>query len=375
MTVLANVVLSTLEVNALESLLERLSNPWLVGSAVFLGWIIVLTVIVRISYWRLRKFAQSTRTDIDDVLIGALRVPVLIVVLVTGVVIVARILPLSVEWEGVLDLGVKIAVILAGVLFVDAIVKAFLWRYSRKADYLKSSSGIVQTAVRALIIMIALLIVLDTAGVSITPLLASLGLGSLAVALALQSPLANFFAGIQILADKPIELGQYIQLDSGAEGYVTRIGWRSTTIRALRNNLIVIPNSKIMDAIITNYYLPERELSIVIQLGVHYDSDLEQVERVTCEVAREVLEAVEGGKKGFEPFIRYHTFDDSSINFSVILRAEEFINGYVVKHEFVKRLHRRYKQEGIVIPFPIRTLDINREDLLLLKRDASSQER
>jgi small-conductance mechanosensitive channel len=369
------VVLSTLEVNTLESLLERLSNPWVVGSAVFLGWIIVLTVIVRIGYWRLRKFAQSTRTDIDDVLIGALRAPVLIVVLVTGVVIVARILPLSVEWEGVLDLGVKIAVILAGVLFVDAIVKAFLWRYSRKADYLKSSSGIVQTAVRALIILIALLIVLDTAGVSITPLLASLGLGSLAVALALQSPLANFFAGIQILADKPIELGQYIQLDSGAEGYVTRIGWRSTTIRALRNNLIVIPNSKIMDAIITNYYLPERELSIVIQLGVHYDSDLEQVERVTCEVAREVLEAVEGGKKGFEPFIRYHTFDDSSINFSVILRAEEFINGYVVKHEFVKRLHRRYKQEGIVIPFPIRTLDINREDLLLLKRDASSQER
>jgi small-conductance mechanosensitive channel len=297
-----------------------------------------------------------------------------IVVLVTGALLAARIVPLNEDWRDVLDLFVKVAVILAGVLFVDAVVKAFLWKYSRKAEYIKSSAGIVQTAVRSIIILIALLIILDTAGVSITPLVASLGVGSLAVALALQSPLANFFAGIQILADKQIDLGQYVRLDTGEEGYVTRIDWRSTTIRALPNNLIVIPNSKIMDAKITNYYLPQRELSILLQMGVHYNSDLEQVERVTIEVAKDVLETVEGGKKDFEPFIRYHTFDSSSINFTVILRAEEFVNGYLLKHEFVKRIHRRFKQEGIVIPFPIRTLDIDREDLLLLRQDASSRE-
>ena len=293
-------------------------------------------------------------------------------ILATGGLILIWLLPLTDEWERGLHLGVKIAVIVACVLFVDALVKAFLWRYSRKFEYFRSSAGIVQTAVRSFIIIIALLVVLDTTGVSITPLIASLGVGSLAVALALQSPLANFFAGIQILADKPIEIGQYIRLDSGEEGYVTRIGWRSTTVRALRNNLIVIPNSKIMDAIITNYYLPEKELSILMQVGVDYGSDLEQVERVTCEVAKEVLQSVEGGKKDVEPFIRYHTFDSSSINFSVILRAEEFVNGYLIKHEFVKRLHKRFKEEGIVIPFPIRTLDIDKEDLLLLKQDASS---
>jgi small-conductance mechanosensitive channel len=368
------VVISILEVNVLESILERLSNPWVLGSSVFLGWVVILTIIIRIFYWRLRAVATRTRTDIDDVLIGALRFPVLIVILVTGVLLAARFYPLTAEWKGFLDLAVKIAVILAGFLFVDAIVKAFLWRYSRKADYFKTSSGIVQTAVRVVIIMIALFVILDTAGISVTPLVASLGVGSLAVALALQSPLANFFAGIQILAAKPIEIGHYIRLDSGEEGYVTRIGWRSTTIRALPNNLIVIPNSKVMDAVITNYYLPERELSILVQAGVHYDSDLEHVERVTIEVAKEVVQAVEGGKKDFEPFIRYHTFGDSSINYTVILRAEEFVNGYLLKHEFVKRLHKRFKQEGIVIPFPIRTLDIKREDLLLLRQDASSRE-
>lgn len=372
---MVNVVESTLEVNTLEGLLERLSNPWMLGTVVFLGWVIVLIVITRVVYWRLSAFARRTRTDIDDVLIGALRAPVLIVIFVTGALMAARFFPLSPQWEQAMDLGVKIGVIAASFLFIDAIVKAFLWRYSRRVDYFKSSAGIVQTAVRVIIIMIALFIVLDTAGISITPLVASLGVGSLAVALALQSPLANFFAGVQILASKPIEIGHYIRLDSGEEGYVTRIGWRSTTIRALPNNLIVIPNSRVMDAIITNYYLPERELSILMQVGVHYSSDLEQVERVTIEVAKDVLQTVEGGKKDFEPFIRYHTFGDSSIGFTVILRAQEFVNGYLLKHEFVKRLHQRYRQEGIVIPFPIRTLDIKRDDLLLLKQDPSSPER
>ena len=254
-----------------------------------------------------------------------------------------------------------------GVIFADAIVRAALKRASSRVDYLKSSPGVVHTAVRGLIVLLAILIGLDTVGVSITPLIASLGVGSLAVALALQSPLANFFAGIQIAADKPVEIGQYIKLDSGEEGYVTRIGWRSTTIRGLPNNLIVIPNSKMMDAIITNFYLPEKALSILVQVGVSYASDLEQVERVTIDVARGVLQEVEGGKKDFEPFIRYHTFDSSSINFTVILRAEEFVSGYVLKHEFIKRLHRRYREEGIVIPFPIRTLDVKRDDLLLLR--------
>jgi small-conductance mechanosensitive channel len=327
---------------------------------------------MRVLYGRLHQLAARTATDIDDVIVGALRVPVVLVILVTGGLILARILPLSPEWDRAFGLGVRITVILAGVLFVDGLIKALLQRASRKATYLRTSSGIVQTAVRGVIILIALLIVLDTAGVSITPLVASLGVGSLAVALALQSPLANFFAGIQILADRPIEVGQYIELDTGHKGYVTKIGWRSTAMRVLPNNLVIVPNSRIMDAIITNYYLPEQDLSILVQVGVHYDSDLDHVEKVTCEVAREVLQQIEGGKKDFKPFIRYHTFGDSSINFTVILRAEEFVNGYLLKHEFVKRLHRRFKQEDINIPFPIRTLDINKEDLAFLKQGGPS---
>lgn len=95
---------------------------------------------------------------------------------------------------------------------------------------------------------------------------------------------------------------------------------------------------------------------MLVQVGVDYGSDLGHVERVTCEVAKETLHTVPGGVANFEPFIRYHTFGDSSINFTVILRAREFVDQFLLKHEFIKRLHERYEQEGLTIPFPIRTI-------------------
>ena len=147
-----------------------------------------------------------------------------------------------------------------------------------------------------------------------------------------------------------------MRLETGEEGYVIDITWRNTTIRALPNNIIIVPNSKLASAVIVNYYLPQREMAVLVQVGVSYDSDLEEVERVTVEVAKEVMREVEGGVPEFEPFIRYHTFADFSINFTVILRAREFVGQYLIKHEFIKRLHKRYQQEGIEIPFPIRTV-------------------
>ena len=158
-----------------------------------------------------------------------------------------------------------------------------------------------------------------------------------------------------------------MKLDSGEAGYVVDIGWRGTLIRLLPNNMMIVPNSRLVQSIITNYHMPQQELSVVIQVGVHYDSDLKKVERVTSEVAKEIMESVQGSISNFKPFIRFHTFADSSINFSVILRVREFVDGFLIKHEFIKALHARYQEEGIIIPFPIRTLDLPQEILEQIK--------
>src|SRR5213594_685659 len=111
--------------------------------------------------------------------------------------------------------------------------------------------------------------------------------------------------------------GHMIRLPGGEEGYVTKIGWRSTWIRMQPNNVLVIPNSKLAGGIIINYDLPQREIALTVPVGVHHDSDLGKVERVTLEVAREVQRSVEGAVAGAEPVVRFLGFGDSSIQFNV----------------------------------------------------------
>jgi small-conductance mechanosensitive channel len=207
-----------------------------------------------------------------------------------------------------------------------------------------------------MVFVIGGLLILQNLGISITPLLTALGVGGLAVALALQDTLSNLFAGLQIIAAKNIQPGDYIKLESEDEGYILDINWRSTTIRALPNRIIIIPNQKLASSIIKNFSKPDKEIAVLVDLGVSYSSDLEKVEKVTIEVAREIMKNTTGGVVEFEPFIRYNKFDSSSINFTVIMRAKEFTDQFLVKHEFIKKLQQRYITENINIPFPITTV-------------------
>ena len=236
------------------------------------------------------------------------------------------------------------------------IIVNILHFYLQKKTKVPPKISIFEIIIKIVIFFIGFILILNTLNINITPFITSLGIAGLAVGLALQDTLSNFFAGLYILISKKIKPGDYISLDSGIEGYVEDITWRNTTIRQLPNNIVIVPNSKLASSIITNYYLPEKELAVLVQVGVSYNSDLEKVERVTIEVAKEVMKEVPGGVPNFEPFIRYHTFGDFSINFTVILRAQSYVDRYIVTHEFIKRLHKRYKEEGIEIPFPIRTV-------------------
>lgn len=219
-----------------------------------------------------------------------------------------------------------------------------------------ASSSIITNITSVIVFLIGILVILQTLGISITPVLTALGVGGLAVALALQDTLTNLFSGIQVIASQQLKTGDFIKLDTGEDGFITDITWRNTTIRAMQNNLIIIPNSKLASAIIRNYQLPDKEIGLPIEVGVSYDSDLDSVEQITKATAIEILKTIEGGVIDFEPTFRYHTFADSSINFTITLRVNEYTNQFVVKHEFIKALHKNYQKHNIEIPFPIRTV-------------------
>jgi small-conductance mechanosensitive channel len=219
--------------------------------------------------------------------------------------------PIPSKWVKYIDALLIILFVLASYLFVDRMMVEILRRYDKKVDIIASSTGVMKTLYRALILAFIFLIVLDRLKITITPFLASLGIGGLVVALALQDTLSNFFSGIYINLDKPIRIGDYIRLESGQEGYVIHIGWRSTRIRMLPNNILIVPNARLVSSQITNFYLPESQLAVLVNVGVSYQSDLEKVERVTIEVAREILQETAGAVKEFEPFIRFNTFGES----------------------------------------------------------------
>jgi small-conductance mechanosensitive channel len=138
---------------------------------------------------------------------------------------------------------------------------------------------------------------------------------------------------------------------------VSDITWRNSTIKTREENIVVIPNAKLAQAIVTNYYLTKREVMVRIPVGVSYSSDLEKVEEVTVDVARETLENFPDAVKDFTPKVLFHTFNDSSIDMTVVMKVKEYLSRRQFVHEFIKRLHKRYNKEGIVIPFPIRTVD------------------
>ncbi|GAA2934425.1 mechanosensitive ion channel family protein [Streptomyces mexicanus] len=306
----------------------------------------------------LAKHAKRTRWSGDDVIVDALRTVVPWAAIAGGIAAGAAVLPLTRTLQHHVNQVLTVWLIAVVTLSAARVITGLVRTVTQSRSGVAGSATIFVNITRILVLAIGFLVVLQTLGISVAPLLTALGVGGLAVALALQDTLANLFAGIHILASRTVQPGDYIRLSSGEEGYVEDINWRQTTVRQLSNNLVVIPNGQLAKTNMTNYTRPEQQLTVLVQVGVGYDSDLEHVERVTAEVVTEVMREITGAVPEHEPAIRFHTFGDSRIGFTVVLGVGEFSDQYRIKHEFIKRLHKRYRQEGITIPAPTRTVSL-----------------
>ncbi|MFM9373616.1 mechanosensitive ion channel family protein [Streptomyces sp. Da 82-17] len=330
-------------------------------AAIALAAGIAAGLLLRLLLRWLGRHAVRTRWRGDDVLVAALRTLAPWAAAMAGAAVGASALPLTRSVRTVVNQSLTALLILVATLIVARVVTGAVQSMTKSRTDAAGSATIFVNITRVVVLAIGLLVVLETLGVSIAPLITALGVGGLAVALALQDTLANLFAGVHILASKTVQPGDYIRLSSGEEGYVVDINWRNTVVRNLSNNLVIIPNAQLSGTNMTNFTRPEQELTILVQVGVGYDSDLEHVEKVTVEVVAEVMAEVEGADPEHEPAVRFHTFGDSRIGFTVILGVGEFSDQYRIKHEFIKRLHRRYRAEGIRVPAPTRTVALQQE--------------
>ena len=277
-------------------------------------------------------------------------------------------LPLPPHYERIGSKLVFALVILVLMYFPAKVVVLALRQAGKKDPSLLRVTQPASFAVRTLFALLGTIIFLENMGVTLTAVWTTLGVGSVAVALALQETLSNFFSGLYLLADRPVSPNDYIKLDSGQEGYVLRVGWRSSVLRTLGNNYVIIPNSILAKATIINYTTPDPRISYSLAVSVAYGTDPAQVEKALLEAAQEALrDGLEGLLPNPAPSVSFIPgFGQSSLDFSLGVQIRQFTDQFPVQSDLRKRIVRKFREAGIEMPFPTRTLvlDKSAKDLL-----------
>lgn len=326
-------------------------DPWLLAPLGYLvlGWLVGV-LLERVATGWLRRLSARTPWEGDDIFLDSLHGLTKWIGALAG-------LHLSMFGEAFpsrvaswLQKGTIFAGIFVATAFASRVAVGFVRLYTRSVEGVVPSTSIFHSLTRVVVFSLGGLIAMQSVGFSIAPILTALGVGGLATALALQPTLANLFSGIQILASRTINGGDFVRLDSGEEGHVVDINWRTTTIRSLPNSMILVPNSRLANAVVTNYQFPDPEISVLVTGSVAYGTDLERMERIVGEVGEQVQNTVAGAVANFRPTVRLSSFVDLGIAFSVVLRASSYTDQFLLKHEFIKRLDGRFQAEGIKLP-------------------------
>ena len=324
------------------------------NATIIFGFFFVFSLAVYYVLGRLLARAKQTSVNWDNAVLERLKKPISLYVLLLGVYFAVLQLPFFAQATDSLTSAFFVFSVLLFAFLLTRILGVVVKHQIQVGHEHEHTPRLFDLVISIVVFTLAGIMILQHYNIEITAIVAALGIGGLAVGLALQDTLTNLFAGLHLITAKPIRIGDYIELPDGREGYVTDITWRSTRLRQIPNNIVIVPNRRMTDSILVNDSLPEQQISCVVECGVDYTSDLAHVERVTLEVARDVQASVEGARKDWDPFMRFHTFGDNNIDFTTYLRAEDYFARLVVTHEFIKRLKSRFDAEGIEISWPIR---------------------
>ena len=352
--------------HAVEAWAAGTTITWsdLTVAGIILGAAVVFAFLFSrlLSRWMLRM-AHFSAGDLDDRIISAARGPVTALIILAGAYVAATI-PLHLA-DAVQDVVNKLAAVLAiviGAFLVTGISGAVIsWLEELLESNDPENAGnwalpLAKRGVMIVVVAMAAMVSLDILGINISPLIAGLGIGGLAVALALQPTLTNLFAGTYVITEGVVSAGDYIEMENGVSGYVVDVNWRSTRLRTWTNNLVIIPNSRFSETIITNYSKPDEHVNVYLTCGVAYESDLERVEAVSMEVMQKVEREHPGVVRDYGVYFGYDTFGESNVDFWLFMQAADRLASFEVRSELIKQLHARLAAEDITINYPVRSL-------------------
>lgn len=312
----------------------------------------VLTSVVR-------RLTSKTQTDVDDQLIETLRGPLFNSIVLAGVLVALPTVSLPSMFVSILTLLIQTLLVF---IWIRALVRvaAILIGGAIKADRLT----LVNEQTKPLFNNLSLILVWAAGlyalfliwGVDVTAWLASAGVVGIAVGFAAKDTLANIISGVFIIADEPYKVGDYITLESGEQGTVANVGLRSTRIQTFDNAYMIIPNSVIANATVTNITAGPPNARMNTTVGVAYGTDIDEVEQLLLDIAKNHESVIEYPA----PSVRFINFGDSSLDFKLNFWVKDAFDGFAAKHEINGAIYKRFAEAGIEIPFPQRDVNLKK---------------
>jgi len=303
-----------------------------------LEWIVIPAIYGR---------AKRGEWNAAAVVLEAIRGVVVLWSAAVGIYLALLFFPLRSNEEAAASRTLVVILIWSVTVVVARIAVLLVKRYNATHKSVAKTASLFATLTGIGIYGIGALVALQYLGISITPILTALGVGGLAVALALRETLTNFFSGLQIIASDHLHVGDFIRLESGREGFVTDITWLHTTIRDTTDALIVVPNEEISSDAFTNLSLPTEQKQVTAVVNVAYGNDLERVEAVTLEVADTMKD--EFSPTAPSPIVRFTNAKDTGLEMTLLFHVRRYGDQGRLRHDLYKRLFARYAQEGIAI--------------------------
>lgn len=311
------------------------------------GVALFVTLVIR--HLVLRSVSRRARgpKSYPEIFVDTVRLPSILWALAAALALAFRRVKLPKGYADAPGEWIGAFVIISLTLVAMSIAVRALSEYGERQGMPFAAAGLSRALIRVVVVAIGATLLLANFGLQITPLLATLGVGGIAVALALQDTLANFFAGIHILVERPIFVGDQIRLEGGQEGVVTDIGWRTTRVRTGNLDMIVIPNTKITSGILANHSLPDRRTVVDVSIAVAHCADPEQVRQIALEEAA----AVKGVCRDSRPvFLCDPGVLPTHSQFKVIVQVEDWTMQGRVQSDIRMRLLARFRAEGIPLP-------------------------
>ncbi len=311
-----------------------------------------------------KKLTSFTKTKLDDYVFEAMKDPIKLALFFTTVYISVNLVWGNIFLGSIRLFDAYLLLLMVAVTFaLDKVGEVLLNWYSKEIAPKTETSfddevlPIIKNVYKIALYISILIIILGKLGVEIAPLVTSLGIAGLAVALALQDSLGNFFAGLNISLDKPLKPGDYVEISSlGVKGVILDVGWRSTRIKTWDNNIVIIPNMTLAKAVITNYHKPSEEYVVVYKIGTSYNVDVDHVVDVLTKVINDLSEEEADINKAFVPIVRFDGFGDFSLNFKIIFKVNSFGSRYGILAKLQRKIFYAFKENNIEIPFPTQTI-------------------